>query len=235
MGPEMETYRGNKTTMAVIVILAIGGGMLLFGAIANPLFFPMRRVAYPLLVVFASLFIWIKSVRVTIHTDGISYHSLFGEKEIRWDELERFEYGAIKQSVNFVPIGTYYHFKLVDSQGRKLRFGNRVESPAKLGPKIVEQSYPALFRKIADRYNSGEEVDFGAIRVSRTGGIKVKKVFGYKEIPWNQVSSYNIQQGYFYIWPVGVKRTRGPRIRQVPNAYVLLGLMNAVLKPQATS
>ena len=91
------------------------------------------------------LFFWVKSVRVTFHTDGISYHSLFGEKEIRWDALERFEYGAVKQSVNFIPVGTYYHIKLVGTEGKKLRLGNRVASPGKVATKIIEQSHPSFF------------------------------------------------------------------------------------------
>ena len=57
------------------------------------------------------------SIRVTLHSDGISYQSLFGEKEMRWDAMERFYYGATKQSVNFIPVGTYYHIKLVDAEG----------------------------------------------------------------------------------------------------------------------
>ena len=104
-------------------------------------------------------------------------------------------------------------------------------SPGKVATKIIEQSYPELFRKIVERFNADQELDFGAIRVTRLGGVKIKKFFGgYKEIPWAQVSSCDIRQGKFYVWSVGEKRTRGPRIRQVPNAFVLLRLLNAVLK-----
>ena len=181
------------------------------------------------------LFLWLKSVQVTLHSDGISYRSLFGEKEMRWDALERFYYGATKQSVNFIPVGTYYHFKFVDAEGKKLRLGNRVESPGKLGPKLVEQSYPALYKKVAEQYNNGQEVDFGAIRVHRDTGIKVKKLFGAKEIPWDQVSSFAIQKGHFYIWRKGEKRTRGPVLRYVPNAFVLQGLMKSIFKPSTAS
>jgi hypothetical protein len=232
MGPELETYKGNKFTMVAMLVLAAGvffiGHLIATSSVSNGV-----RVFLLLLTVgLIFLFFWVKSVRVTLHSDGITYHTLLGTKEMRWDDLERFEYGAIKQSVNFIPVGTYHHFKFIDASGKKMRFGNRVEQPGKLVSKVVELSYPALYRKVVDRFNNDEEVDFGAIRVTRTGGIKVKKFFGgYKEIPWADVSSYAIQSGYFYIWATGVKRTRGPRLRQVPNAFVLLGLMNAVLKP----
>jgi hypothetical protein len=236
LGPELETFRGNKIAMALVIILGLGAASLVLAAfISTP---PEKGFEIFTLLVLAGpviLFFWLMSIRVTLHSDGISYRSLFGEKEMRWDAMERFYYGATKQSVNFIPVGTYYHIKLVDAEGRKLSFGNRVESPGKLGPKLAEQTYPAIFRKVADQFNSGEEVDFGAIKLSRANGVKVKKLFGYKEIPWNQVSSFAIQSGRFYIWPVGKKRTTGPSLRQVPNAFALQGLLNSIFKPSPAS
>lgn len=232
LGPEIETFRGNKIVLAFVVILGLGAGWFVFTAFTtNPPDNGLRVFALFTLGVPILLFFWINSVRVTLHSDGISYQSLFGEKEMRWDSLERFYYAATKQSVNFIPVGTYYHFKFVDSEGRKLRLGNRVESPGKLGPKLIEHSYPALFKKVADQYNSGQEVDFGAIKVKRGEGIKVKKLFGSKGIPWDQVSSFAIQKGHFYIWRKGEKRTTGPTLRYIPNAFVLQGLLNSIFKP----
>ena len=48
----------------------------------------------------------------------------------------------------------------------------------------------------------------------------MKKFFGNKAIPWDQVSSFVIQKGHFYIWCKGEKRTTGPLLRHVPNAFV---------------
>jgi hypothetical protein len=237
LGPELETFKGNKVVMGLMIVLALGVYALGDFIATRPYsditvggkIFMLSFVIWPIF-----LFFWVKSVRVTLHSDGISYRTLFGEKEIRWDALERFEYGAVKQSVNFVPVGTYYHVKLVDADGKKIRFGNQVDSPGKVASKVIELSYPELYRKVVERFNNDQELDFGAIRVSRSGGVKVKKFFGgYREIPWAQVSSCDIRQGHFYIWSVGEKSTRGPRLRQVPNAFVLLGLMNAVLKSNA--
>lgn len=232
LGPEIETFRGNKIVMGLVVVLALGAGWLAYDAFTtNPPDNSSKTFWLILLAVLVLLFFWLMSVQVRLHHDGISYRSLFGEKEMRWDAVERFYYSAIKRSVNFIPVGTYYYFKFVDSEGKKLRFGNRVERLGKLGPKLVEHSLPALFKKVADRFNNGEEVDFGAIRVSKAGGIKVKKLFGHEEIPWDQVSSYAIQTGHFYVWRKGEKRTRGPSLREVPNAFVLHGLLNSIFKP----
>lgn len=231
LGPEIETYRGNNIAIVVIALLGVAEGFLMFAALsAGPTDTAEKIAALLSLAPFVLLFFWVNSVRVTIHTDGVSYRSIFGEKEMRWDSLERFHYSATKQSVNFIPVGTYYRFKFVDSEGRKLSFGNRVDRPGKLGPKLVEHSFPALFKKVAAQYNSGQEVDFGAIRVSREGGVKIKKFFGTKNIPWNEVGSYAIQKGHFYVWRKGEKRTTGPGLRAIPNAFVLQGLLNSIFR-----
>jgi hypothetical protein len=240
LGAEIETFRGNKLVVGLVAVLALGAAWLVYIAFTSPpppsgTDYTGRILALILLAVPVLLFFWLNSIQVTLHSDGLSYRSLFGEKEMRWDEVERFYFGAVKERVNFIPVGTYYHFKFVDAEGKKLRLGNRVEYAGKLGQKLVEHSYPALFKKVADEFNSGQEVDFGAIRVSRASGLKVKKLFGYKEIPWNQVFSYAIQDGRFCIWRMGEKRTRGTSLLEVPNAFVLQGLLNSIFKPSTAS
>lgn len=190
-----------------------------------------RVLSLVLLAAPTLLFIWLNSIQVTINREGVSYHSLFGEREIQWTSVERFYYGATRQSVHFIPIGTYYYFKFVDHDGNKLRLGNRVGSPKKLGASLARLSYPALFKQAYNRYNTGQEVDFGAIRVQSDTGIMVRTFFDKREIPWNQVSNFAIQEGRFYIWQKGKKRARGPSLRNVPNAFALEGLLRSVLRP----
>jgi hypothetical protein len=237
LGPELETFNGNKIVLGLVILLGLGAGALVYAAFASldkavpDLIIKVFTLALLALMVF--FFLSLRSLRVSLHNDGISYRSLLVDKEMRWEEVERFYYEAIKRSVNFIPVGTYHLYRLIDGEGRKIRFGNRVEHPAQLGQKLIEQTYPALYRKISERYNSGQDLDSGAIRVNRAGGIKIKKLFGYREIPWDQVSSYAIQKGHFYIWRVGQKRTTGWGLRHVPNAFVLLGLLNSIYKPNA--
>ena len=225
LGQELETYQGNKGYMVGVVLLGAAEAALSFIAYHNGrhndiIFAFLSSLAIP-----ASLFVWLKSLQVTLHSNGITYHSLFGEKEIRWDMVERFVYQATKQTSHGVPIGTTYHFRLVDSDGNKIRFGNRIERTGELAAKLVNLTTPELYRKAAKLYNRGDELDFGPIKMSRPHGVKIKKFFHYKELPWNQLSSYAIQKGKFYIWRVGEKRTRGWKVHCIPNVFVLLDLL----------
>lgn len=235
LGAERETFGGTKLGMGLAVALALAPAWFVYVAFTTPStdngfkIFALTLMAGPVL-----LFFWLKSIRVTLHADGISYHSMFSEKEMRWDAVERFYYGATQQSIHFIPIGTYYHFKLVDSEGQKLRLGDLLGRLAPLGQKLIEYTYPTLLKKAVSQYNSGQEVDFGSIRVHRTTGIKVKTFFVRKEIPWNNVSSFAIQKGHFYVWRKGEKRTTGPTLRSVPNAWALQALLKSVLFPGTT-
>jgi hypothetical protein len=235
LGAELEAFGGNKIVMGVLAVLAALAGYLVFisfTAAAKDNAF--RIFTLTLFAIPAFLLIWVKSVQVTLHSDGISYKSMFGEKEVRWDAVEKFYYSATKRSINFIPIGTFYTFKFVDNEGGKLRLGNRAERLAVLGQKLIELTYPTLIKKAVEQYNTGQEVDFGSIRVTRATGIKVKKFIGWKEIPWNEVSSYAIQKGHFYVWRKGEKRTTGPGLDFVPNAFALQGLLKSILNPSAS-
>lgn len=230
LGVPLETYRGNRGSLAWAVFFGLAAAVIAY-LVAESVE-AERNAAY--LIALASMLpfglfaFWLNSVRVSLHPEGISYQSFFGGKEMRWDQIEKFYYGSVKQSVNFIPIGTYYTFKLVDATGQKLSFGNRVERPAELGQKLIELTYDPLIAKLGDLYNTGAELDFGPIRIQKESGVKVKKLFRWKTIPWDQVADYGINEGQFYIWPVGKKYVTGSDVRQVPNAFVLLGILDSL-------
>ncbi|MGD0922942.1 MAG: PH domain-containing protein [Terriglobia bacterium] len=235
-----ETYGPNKIVLAVVALLGLGGLYLAY-AVRDPKTDALTPGLLVLVLVapFVAIFIWLLSVGVTFHEDGITYKSWFGTREIRWGDVERFYFRAAKRSINFVPIGTYYYFKLRDRQGGRLSFGNRIAHPSEVGAKLIEYTFKPLLTTAAQAFDSGAELDFGEIRVSRGHGLKVKKPARWyqigtrvEEIPWNEVADYRIADGCFYVWRVGQKRTTGPEISRVPNAFVLKGLLDAVLRPE---
>ncbi len=61
-------------------------------------------VAFGLL--FAYSWLWTKT-RVTLHEEGISYKSPFGEKDLRWDEITETRYG--QQPINAGSQSTRVH------------------------------------------------------------------------------------------------------------------------------
>lgn len=230
MQPPIETFGTNKLTLGVVVAFALLDIWGFYGAFTEGSIQGLAVLFGLGVVGFALWIAWLLSVRVSLHENGIAYQSLFGSKQMLWNEVDRFYYSALKRSINFRPAGTYHSFKLQDSRGLRLSFGNRVERPAELGSKLIQLTYPTLLQKLAARFDSGIELEFGPVRLSRLGGIQIKKFFRVVKIPLDSVAGYRIEAGSLYILRVG-KRTPGISIGRIPNAFVLLGLLDAIYKP----
>ena len=139
LGAETSRFGPNKATLIVVGVI----GLSLFFLFEKS---EMNAPAYTMLSIFGLLFAWVSSVRVSLHEDGIFYRSFLGLKEMRWDEVERFYYSATKRSINFIPVGTYYWFKLIDAKGQKLTF-DYVERLKDMGAQLVEYTYEPLLQK----------------------------------------------------------------------------------------
>src|ERR1700730_2856745 len=228
LGPVLDTYKTNIRMTAFAVVLA-----LIF---CTPLWFAAHETdSHTARVIFLGVlafFILVIAERLTarayLHDDGISYRSILTQKEIRWVAVERLYYGAHRLSVNVIPLGTFYQLKLLDQHGQKLSLGDRVGRTAQLAEKIAQYTYEPLLRKATDNFSNGEELDFGLVRVSRSAGLKVKRWSGYTTIKWVDLAAYKLDAGNFYLWRTGEKHTNGLPTERIPNAWVLLGLLNAV-------
>ncbi len=225
LGAPLETFKANKAAVAVVIVLG-----LFLGAIALSVFDTTAASFAPEIILIALLgstvltLVYLVSVRVSIHPDGISYHSLFTAKEMRWDEVERFYYSPPNRSI-----------KLTDAGGQKILIRNLIQRREEVLEKLLSATSHPLLRKATVLFDSGAELDFGAIRVSKNGGLKIRKWFRSQQIPWEQVAGYRIEGGRFYVWPAGKKYVTGRCLSQIPNAFVLVDLLEAIDKVEPTS
>jgi hypothetical protein len=230
--PPFETYRTDKVALGLVIAFALFNIWVLYITLSGGIVKGrLLLLGLVLISVFGLWVAWLLSVRVSLHENGISYHSLFGSKEMLWDEVYRFYYSALKRSINFIPVGTYYSFKLRSSNGQWLSFGNRLEKPEQLGSRLIQLTYPTLFQKCASHFDSGVDVEFGPVRLSRSGGIQIKKLFRVVKIPLDSVAEYRIEEGSLYVFRVGQNGTTSVSIRQIPNVFVLVGLLDSIYKP----
>jgi hypothetical protein len=230
--PAMETYPGGGKARVFAVIFALVVGAIIWFAYQDGGFSTTGWVAALVSVGLAAwFFYWVSSVRVSLHAEGISYESCLGSKELRWNEVEKFYYSATRQSVNFIPIGTYYSLKLVGKDGKKLSFGDSISRPEELGNRLIELTGKPLYDRLADLYNSGAELDFGPIKLQRENGFRLKRLFRWEKLALNEVSDYRIESGHFHIFKTGQKYSGGFPVAGVPNAFVLLALLDAIYQP----
>jgi len=226
------TFRINKVTLGLVIGFALLDIWVLHTAFSGGnVEGPLVLLGLVLISVFGLLIAWLLSIRVSLHDNGIAYHSFFGSKEMLWDEVDRFYYSAHKRSINFIPVGTYYSFELQSSKGQRLSLGNRSEKPEQLGNRLIQLTYPGLLQKCASHFDSGVDVEFGPVRLSRSGGIQIKKLFRVVIIPLDSVAEYRIEDGSLYVFRGGRKRATRVSIGRIPNVFVLVGLLDAIYTP----
>lgn len=190
----------KKAVVALFVLLAVGAFWLSWAVSETA----GRTTCIVVGMALSALGFWMLRRRVVLYPEGLSYSTLFGEKQLRWDNVVSFYYQGTKQSVNFIPVGTYYWLRLIDSQGQRVRFGSGLARTAFLAERLIELTQGPLLRRIASAFDSGIDVDFGPIRINRQTGITKKGWLGRtKLIPWNEVRSYAIKEGHLYIWRIG--------------------------------
>ena len=242
LGPPLETYTFSKPTLALVVIFAalVELPFYLVGSESAT----VQGINAVVLGLFTLWIVWLMSVQLSLHMDGLSYRSLFGTREMRWDEIERFTYVVSMPSYGIgfgiagvgIPLGTYYEYKLVDSHGRKLSIGMRLGRLREMGDQLLEYTFQPLFEKLGNRFNAGEELDFGLVRLSRDYGLKVKSArwsqwipiswTGFRTIPLDQLYGYKMEEGALFFWRSAEEKTWGLPVGGIPNAHVLLGLLD---------
>jgi hypothetical protein len=170
--------------------------------------------------------LWIAFRRVIVDSQEIASRGIFGEKRMRWDQIQEFYYFEGQFLFFLLPIPLPvafvrpYSFVLVDSLGQKLRCGPGLSRRELLASELIERSRPHLLQSAIELFNNGLDVSFGPITVSRQHGIRTKKDFREKEFPLSELYSHGFEEGQFYLWRVGEEKTGIP-IEKIPNVFAL--------------
>src|SRR4051812_34503509 len=99
LGPDFKTYSRNTINFIVGVLLlagCVGFASRLWKAPDS------RQGAYGMLVaaaIIAFWLVWLNSAKLTIHSNGISTETIFGRQEMLFDDIEKLQYSAVKQSI----------------------------------------------------------------------------------------------------------------------------------------
>jgi len=230
LGVPVETFRGDKVVMTVAALVVVGAawGFLEVCKEEGAACWGWAAIFLAPLVFWLY---WLSTVEVVIYDGGISSKTCLGSKEMRWEDVARLTYSATRQSVNFIPVGTYYELKLQGSQGQKISMGNRAGRMEKLSTEILQRTLPGLLRQAVEQCNGGAELDFGAIKLSRAGGLKAKGLFKSIVVPLDEVTAFQIEGGHFYVFRKGKRMAAiSAPLGQVPNAFALLALLNSMFQ-----
>jgi len=192
LGPSFQSF-GPNFRIAIVV----SGVGVLFSWLAYVTALEMRgavawMIFYFLAVGFGLLIARHLVFRVWVHETGISYRGLLGYEELPWRELERVYFGSYDINVHHIPLGTFYRLRLITKRGKKLSIGERLHAADDLMELIKSYTLKEMLRQAMHEFWAGVAVDFGAVRVHRVDGLKVRKWFQWVTIRWEELADYNI-------------------------------------------
>jgi len=168
--------------------------------------------------------------RAWLHEGGISYRSILGYGEVRWEEIESIYFGAADVHADWISLGTFETFKAITNQQKKISFGVNIRNAGVIYAAAAQRTFERLYGKAVAEFNSGSELTFGAIRVRPSQGIVLRKWLFSRTIPWPEVAGFQVNS-YFVSFD---RMTKHFPVRmaaeKVANVRVLHALLMGVMK-----
>jgi len=190
-------------------------------------------------VLFAFACLWAAKRRITFHTEGISYTSLFSEADLNWTEITETRYTQ-------QPINAGAHFGLLgfliaaiatkgsggQSMTRKLRIigprkitiSSNIAKMVQAMQLVFDQVNPRIRQQMEQQLTSTGTVSFGSITLSTAGIIwKSKDPIPYQSLVKCRIDGANLQIKAEGKWLNNISINAG----KVPNVFVLLDMVDA--------
>lgn len=190
-------------------------------------------------VLFAFACVWAAKRRITFHTEGISYTSLFGEADLNWAEITETRYTQ-------QPINVGAHFGLLGflitaiaakgSNGqtmtrklqiigpRKIIISSNIAKMVQAIQLVFDQVNPRIRQQMEQQLTSTGIVSFGNITLSTAGIIwKSKDPIPYQSLVKCRIDGANLQIKAEGKWLNNISVNAG----KVPNVFVLLDMVDA--------
>jgi hypothetical protein len=175
----------------------------------------------------AALFIAWVVLRVSgrslvIHSDWFDYRTPREFLQARWDQVDTVWATASGVVGRRGLFGRYeYHLEIA---GRRLDAGTAVGADAGLGRLVAEHTLPHLLDRSVARLRSGRTVRFGTLTLEPNA--LVVRAFPHRRIDLDHLSAHRLAHRRLAIEVKGRRRPLQVRLSRVPNAWVLMDLLD---------
>jgi hypothetical protein len=229
LGPPLESYGPNVRITVILVVVGLLFCVPVF-AVARELRDPILwAVFYVLAALFAGLAAAHLNFRVWLHETGVSFQGIVANGEMRWREIERYYFGSYEIHATHIPLGTFYRLKLVGIHGQKVSLGERIQRADDLAKRVAHFTLEPMLQKAVRDFENGAQIRFGAISVSRSAGVTVRKWFVDRELQWKEIEGYDITDAYFTFHRFGKRLGLKIASERLANVPVLKALLDGVM------
>ena len=174
------------------------------------------------------IYLWWRSgkTEVRAYERGIVYIAKGSVRVFRWADIDEVYQRSVRWRIHFVPIRTVHRFILVTTDGRVV-LDRSIQNVGDLGQYVQEQTFGTKMPAAIEAHTAGKMLRFGQLALKRKEGIWHGKSF----IPWQDVKSVDVKDGYIRIvkygkWFAWAKVS----VATIPNHLMFLAL---VKRPQA--
>ncbi len=230
LGPPLKTFGPNIKVTIILGVVGLILCLLVFAVAIGVKGTTAWSISYAVSALYGGMFLRQLSSRVWLHETGISWRGILGQGEMRWLELDRYYFGSYEVHADQIPLGNFYRLKLVSTHGRKVSLGERVRGANEIAEEIAKFTLRPLLQRATQSFENGQDVDFGAISVSRSEGITVRKWYSDKKIPWQDIEGYEGNDSCFKIHRCKKHFAVSVSSEKIANAHVLQALLDGVMQ-----
>jgi hypothetical protein len=229
LGPPLQTYGPNIKVTAILAVVGLLLCLLVFAVALEVRDTTAWTIFYILAALYGGTILRQLSSRVWLHETGISWRGIRGQGEMRWLELDRMYFGSYEIHAHYIPLGTFHRLKLISTQGQKVSLGERIRGGDDLAKEIAKFTLRPLLQRATQSFENGQEADFGAVSVSLSEGVTVRKWYADKKIPWQEIEGYERNDVYFKIHRFKKHFAVSVSSEQIANVHVLRALLDGVM------
>ncbi len=146
------------------------------------------------------------------HECGVFQRNLFRERELRYENVVAFTYGAVRQFVNGAYTGTQLTMKFEpDSASNAINYNTSVKGPDQALDDLRDFVAKVIAGRMARKQGAGEIVPWTPQMSFAADGLHYKPAgwFGSNPeqfVPYGQIDNFAMQHGYFYLYAHGEKK-----------------------------
>jgi hypothetical protein len=198
----------------VLGFLIAGAFLLLVGAaLMVPAMGRMEALYFGLALLFLGVLavpigIWMRFMNFRVHEQGVWQSNLFGQKQLKYEDVGTFKYQAIDHYHNGAYVGTHLtmDFRPITKElGPRIRYSANIRGSDDDLEGLRDQVSRAIAGHMAELYNAGQPVFWTTNLQFLPEGIRYRPagLFGRKEalvLPYQDYHGYDFQQGTFHLF-----------------------------------
>jgi hypothetical protein len=151
---------------------------------------------------------WLEALHVSPTRRGLIHRLRLRSGFLAWEDVQAVYAGTIRYGFGRWTWGRRGLLRLVDRQGKRLSLPATLAGLDRVAAHAKARAYPALLADGRERFNRGESLIFGPIRLDRNGLVLARR-----SAKWEELDSVSVDGG---ILRLTIRRMDRPRSYQLP-------------------